>query len=211
MGDVVGDPGSNVSRRWAEWRRSVDLDRYDARWQAMADRGEHVHGEADFVDWLLSHESSTSSRILDAGCGTGRLAIELTRRGHRCVGVDLDPDMIERARAKAPTLEWHVADLATLSVGGEFDVAVMAGNIPLFCAPGMQRSIVASIASHLRVGGFLVCGWSQETSVDAYRESDLTRDAESVGLEVVHRFSTWDRRPFETDSDYAVIVARRRT
>ncbi|MEY2710749.1 MAG: hypothetical protein RL487_532, partial [Actinomycetota bacterium] len=33
---------------------------------------------------------------------------------------------------------------------------------------------------------------------------------ESVGLEVVHRFSTWDRRPFGTDSDYAVIVARRR-
>jgi len=78
-GDVVGDPGSNVSRRWAEWRRSVDLDRYDARWQAMADRGEHVHGEADFVDWLLSHESSTSSRILDAGCGTGGVVIEVAR------------------------------------------------------------------------------------------------------------------------------------
>ena len=44
-------------------------------------------------------------RVLDAGCGTGRVAIELARRGIEVVGVDADPDMLERARRRAPQLD----------------------------------------------------------------------------------------------------------
>ena len=209
-----GVPGLGVSERWAEWRRRVDLDKYDSRWQAMADRGESVHGEADFVDWLietLTEPNATERvlRVLDAGCGTGRLAIELTRRGYRTLGVDLDPDMVERAGHKAPDLRWRVGDLAELDLGETFEVAVMAGNIPLFCAPGVQAGIIASIARHLGPGGLLVCGWSQETRPDAYLVKHLERDAADAGMETVHRFSTWDRGGFDPGGDYAVIVARR--
>ena len=42
-------PGSGVSERWIEWRRTVDLIKYDQRWDAMAARGDSIHGEADFV------------------------------------------------------------------------------------------------------------------------------------------------------------------
>lgn len=200
-----------VSPRWVEWRRTVDLDRYDARWQAMADRGEPVHGEADFVDWLVGEHfgGQMSVRVLDAGCGTGRLAIELVNRGHSAFGVDLDPDMIGRAAQKAPHIGWKVADLATLELGERFDLAVMAGNIPLFCAPGAQGGIVGAVAAHLCDGGMLVCGWSQERGEGSYRAEHFEADAVSAGLTLVARFSTWDRDPFDRSRDYAVMVARR--
>ena len=200
-----------VSPRWVEWRRSIDLDRYDARWRAMADRGEPVHGEADFVDWLVGAHLADRSpiRVLDAGCGTGRLAIELVNRGHSAVGVDLDPDMIERAMAKAPHIGWRVADLASFELGESFDLAIMAGNIPLFCAPGSQPRIIAAVAAHLNEGGLLVCGWSQEDGDGAYRAENFEADLARAGLTLVARFSTWDREPFDATRDYAVMVARR--
>ena len=101
-------PGWQVSPRWIEWRRTVDLLKYDERFTAMAERGDSIHGEADFVERLFPQQKIS---LLDAGCGTGRLAIEMTSRGHHAVGVDLDPDMIARARSKASDIEWHVADL----------------------------------------------------------------------------------------------------
>lgn len=212
MTDSSDVPGSAVSARWVEWRKSVDLDKYDARWRAMADRGEAVHGEADLVDWLvdgwLAHREVVD--VLDAGCGTGRLAIELVRRGYRAVGVDLDADMVERARSKSPSdITWHVADLSRVRLDDRFDVAVMAGNIPLFCEPGTQSAIVANMASHLRPGGLLVCGWTQETHDGAYRADRFAADARSTGLTVEHLFATWDRRPAGLADDYAVVVARR--
>src|SRR5919204_5229355 len=60
----------------------------DAPYEARARAGENVHGEADFV------ESFHPGSVLDAGCGTGRVAIELARRGIEVVGVDLDPGML---------------------------------------------------------------------------------------------------------------------
>ena len=121
-------PGSGVSERWIEWRRTVDLIKYDQRWDAMAARGDSIHGEADFVERLIGDRKV---RLLDAGCGTGRLAIEMVKRGHHAIGADLDPDMIGRAATKAPHIDWHVADLSELRLDSKFDVIVMAGNIPL--------------------------------------------------------------------------------
>ena len=97
---------------WAQWRRQVDLDGYDERWARMAAAGENPHGEADLV---CRFDPAT---VLDGGCGTGRVAIELARRGIDVVGVDLDTDMLARARAKAPELTWVEADLATWSWAG---------------------------------------------------------------------------------------------
>lgn len=195
----------------------MDLDRYDRRWDDMVARGESVHGELDFIERTVA---GTTVDLLDAGCGTGRLAIEAQRRGHRCVGVDLDRDMIERARLKAPHLEWHHADLATVDLGRTFDVVVMAGNIPLFCAPGTQAAIVANLARHLRAGGRLICGFSIEDGPDAYRASDFRRDAETAGLSLESLHSAWDASPLPDESvadadavldGYAVVVCRRGT
>ena len=55
---------------------------YDDRFDRLASAGVDVHGEAALVD------SYGPGSVLDAGCGTGRVAIELSRRGHPVVGVD---------------------------------------------------------------------------------------------------------------------------
>jgi 2-polyprenyl-3-methyl-5-hydroxy-6-metoxy-1,4-benzoquinol methylase len=224
-------PGSSVSPRWVEWRRTVDLTKYDQRFDAMAARGENVHGEADAVTRLIEkhldvhdhvhdhdHDPRRSVRVLDAGCGTGRLAIELERRGHAVTAVDLDPDMIDKARDKSTAVTWLVGDLSTMDVttrGGLFDVIVMAGNILNFCAPGTQKSIVHNMVGHLVDGGLLVCGWSQENRDDSYLWTHLVRDARDVGANLAEAWTNWDgdTMPSSTlggvevrSSDYAVIT-----
>lgn len=57
--------------RWREL--DVDPEGYAARFAAMAESGESVHGEADFVERLVE----PGARVLDAGCGTGRIAVRL--------------------------------------------------------------------------------------------------------------------------------------
>ncbi len=199
-------PGEHVSVRWAEWRRSVDLDKYDARWESMAARGESVHGEADAVTRLVrEHFDGRSITILDAGCGTGRLGIELANRGHVVVGVDLDADMIDRARRKRADIDWHVADLATFETPRRFEVVVMAGNIPNFCQPGEQGRIVANLARLLAAGGLMLCGWSQENRPDSYHARHFIADAESNGLSLVSAWKNWEGERFD-DGDYAVVV-----
>src|SRR5512140_1735847 len=84
---------------------------YDERFERLASSGADVHGEASLVEALLA-ERGEGRRVLDAGCGTGRVAIELARRGHAVVGVDLDADMLAVAKANAPELTWVRCDLA---------------------------------------------------------------------------------------------------
>ncbi|HTN78213.1 MAG TPA: class I SAM-dependent methyltransferase, partial [Acidimicrobiales bacterium] len=100
-----------------------DGDDYQKQFDDLAEQGVDVHGEADFV-MRFAPES-----VLDAGCGTGRVARELARRGVSVVGVDADASMVDTARRLSPELEWHVADLATLDLGRTFAVVVMAGNV----------------------------------------------------------------------------------
>ncbi|NCZ68595.1 MAG: class I SAM-dependent methyltransferase [Actinobacteria bacterium] len=220
-------PGSEVSERWVEWRRTVDLVKYDQRWESMAARGENVHGEADAVTRLIElhvvdrvgADGPRVCHVLDAGCGTGRLAVELERRGHIVTAIDLDPDMVERARAKSSAIRWLVGDLAKLDdvidADDGYDVIVMAGNILNFCAPGSQTTIVHNLVRHLAAGGMLVCGWSQELREDAYLWTDFVRDARELGANLAETWTNWDgdTMPASTlggepvrSSDYAVIA-----
>ena len=98
-----------MTTRWqdAEVSRGAE---YDARWEEMAASGDNIHGEADLVGFLLA--GSGGHRVLDAGCGTGRVAIELSRRGFAVAAVDADPEMLAAAREKAPQLSWARCDLA---------------------------------------------------------------------------------------------------
>ena len=202
-------PGRNVSARWAEWRAKIDLDKYDARWGAMAERGDNVHGEADALTRLIDvHFAGRVCRVLDAGCGTGRPAVELERRGHAVTAIDLDADMVDKARPKSRTVSWMVGDLSVIDLSERFDIVVMIGNILNFCEPGLQTAIVRNLTRHLGDGGLLVCGWSQEARPDSYRMTHFVADATSVGVQVVDQWRNWDGESFD-DGDYAVVVGCR--
>jgi 2-polyprenyl-3-methyl-5-hydroxy-6-metoxy-1,4-benzoquinol methylase len=127
---------------------------------AIAASGKDMHGEASFVEAL------GVGSVLDAGCGTGRVAIELARRGLEVVGLDADPGMLSAARAKAPDLEWVLADLSDFELSAadgpgprRFDCVVMAGNVMIFVAPGTEGAVLERTAAHLRPGGLVVAGF----------------------------------------------------
>ena len=176
-----------------------DGDAYQARFDALAAEGADLHGEADLV------ASLGPASVLDAGCGTGRVGIELARRGLDVAGVDLDPSMLATARRLAPTLAWHEADLATLDLGRTFDVVVMAGNVVLFTAPGAQAAVVAGAARHVAPGGALVAGFGLGRG---YALSDYEQACAAAGLVGEERWATWDRDPWPGDGSYVVAVHR---
>jgi SAM-dependent methyltransferase len=158
---------------------------YDERWRILAESGHTIHGEADLVTDLLSATGGHS--VLDAGCGTGRVAVELSRRGFAVTGVDADPEMLEPARGKDSRLAWFGADLADPgeTAPGPFDLILLAGNVMIF------------------PGGLLVAGFSLQPGRLALADyDDLARAA---GLRLLSRWATWDREPF-VDADYAVSV-----
>ncbi len=175
-------------------------DDYQSRFDALAAEGRDVHGEADFVADLLPHS------VLDAGCGTGRVAIELAHRGVAVVGVDGDESMLATARLRGPDIEWIQADVTALDLGRTFDVVVMAGNVPLFTPQGTQSALVAGAARHVAPDGVLVAGFQLGRG---YELAEYDDHCAAAGLELDHRFAAWDRDPFPGDGSYAVSVHRR--
>jgi SAM-dependent methyltransferase len=190
---------------WSEHRGPRGAE-YDQRWERLAASGENIHGEVD----LVLHYRPAS--VLDAGCGTGRVAIELDRRGVDVVGTDLDDAMLASARAKAPHLTWVSADLATLDLADEggarrrFDLAVLAGNVMIFVAPGTEGTVLARLADHLVADGLLVAGF--QLGGGRLALADYDRLATAAGFELVDRFATWSGDAFADGGDYAVSVHR---
>lgn len=177
-------------------------DDYDLRFAERAAAGLDVHGEADFVAAL------GPTTVLDGGCGTGRVAIELAERGIAVVGVDVDAAMLGTARAKAPSLDWRHGDLAEVALpASAFDVIVLAGNVMIFVEPGTEEAVVANLAPALVDGGALVAGFQLRD--DRISVDDYDRCCARAGLVLAERWSTWDRQPWSSGGDYAVSVHRR--
>jgi SAM-dependent methyltransferase len=180
---------------------SWDGDAYQRRFDDLAASGTDVHGEADLVVRL------GPSSVLDAGCGTGRVAAELHRRGIEVVGIDRDASMIETARRVAPGVAFSIVDVADADLGRTFALVVMAGNVPLFTPTGTQADLVAGCARHLSAGGMLLAGFQLGRGYPLERYDEHCRAA---GLVLEQRWSTWDGSAFTTDADYAVSLHRHR-
>ena len=199
---MSNDDEHSVSEQWSRWRAETDLEEYYSRWRRLEATGHSPHGEAEFIESL--HPRS----VLDAGCGMGRVAIELARRGIDVVGVDLDDDLLGFARRLQPSISWLREDLATMDLGRCFDVVAMPGNVMIFCRTDDRCAIVRNAATHLESEGLLVAGF-QLVDGDAALSLDEYDDiCAAAGLELAERWSTWDKEPYR-DGTYAVSVHRR--
>lgn len=177
---------------------------YIERFRAMAAEGKDLDGEARFVDAMVPR----GARILDAGCGPGRVGGRLVALGHQVIGVDIDPELIAAAEVDHPNAIWLSRDLAVLDLASEgiatqFDVIVSAGNVMTFLDPATRRAVLGRLLAHLASDGRLVVGFGADRG---YEFDDFFADAASVGLRDELRLSSWDLRPFGTASRFLVAV-----
>lgn len=121
-----------------------DAEQYDARHHYVSDYG------ASLVNLL---EPKPGERILDFGCGTGRLTHEIAERGAEVTGIDNSPEMIAQARSKHPDLNFELVDGLTYRPRAPFD-AVFSNAVLHWVKP--PEAAVESIAAALKPGGRLV-------------------------------------------------------
>ncbi len=177
---------------------------YVERFRSMAAEGKDLDGEARMVDAMVGR----GARILDAGCGPGRVGGALHAAGHTVVGVDVDPVLIAAAEEDHPGPTWLVGDLAELDLGargivGLFDVVVCAGNVMGFLAPSTRGAVVERMAAHLAADGRAVIGFGLDRG---YPLEEFLVHVAAAGLQLDLRLSTWDLRPFEDENDFIVAV-----
>ncbi|MEV5814858.1 class I SAM-dependent methyltransferase [Streptomyces mutabilis] len=199
--------------RWEQLTGGRSGEEYAARFAELAERGQDVHGEARLCATLVP----PGARVLDAGCGTGRVLIQLAQLGYDGVGVDQDASMLAVARRNAPRLTWLQADLADFDpaaagVGSGFDLVVAAGNVFPLLAPGTESAVAARLAQALRPGGLLVAGFGLDQEhlpvPPSLTLADYDAHCAEAGLTLTDRFATWDADPYD-GGGYAVSVHRR--
>lgn len=180
---------------------------YVERFRQMAAQGQDLEGEARLLDAMLPR----GARVLDAGCGPGRVGAALHARGHVVVGVDVDPVLVQAARHDHPGPTWLVGDLAHLDLAADgepepFDAAVLAGNVMVFLAPETEAEVLRRVAGHVVPDGRVVTGFhtNRDLSLDAFDAA-----VAEAGLRLEHRFATWDLVAWHDGADFAVSVLRR--
>lgn len=192
MQKVAADPGHS------QW--------YIDRFRAMERAGKDLAGEARFIDAMAER----GARILDAGCGPGRVGGYLAAAGHDVVGVDVDPALIAAAEQDHPGPRWLVGDLAELDlpargIAEPFDLIVSAGNVMTFLAPSTRTQVLSRLRAHLGTGGRAVIGFGAGRE---YEHTEFLDDAFRAGLVPDLLLSTWDVRPFTEGSDFLVAILR---
>jgi len=133
-------------------------------------RGIAGHYDLHMMDWwaqtyggrlqtLLDQRGLTGSKVLDAGCGTGTLALALAKKGYRVTGVDLSAGLLDVARRKDvdQSVRWLHGDITTLDLGETFDVITSVADVlnHLETLDAWERAF-RSFAAHLRPGGTLL-------------------------------------------------------
>lgn len=201
-----------IRTRWSEVSGGIDAAHaYQRRFDELVDRGADIDGEARFVTGLRP----PPARILDAGCGTGRIATKLTALGHDVVGVDADPAMIEVARERDDVTRFVHADLVDLTLNAQtFDIILLAGNVVPFLADDTLVEVLRRMREHLTLDGVLVSGWSlpghQPEGAAAVSADAYDRAALAAGLVLTSHYASWDAERWPGDGSYALTLHRRR-
>ena len=206
----MSGPETSPPSRWAQHGSAVSGAEYAACFDALAAAGTDPHGEAS----MCARLAAPGARILDAGCGTGRVAVRLAELGYRCVGLDSDEAMLAHARTLSSSVEWVLADLSTpVDLDGTFDLAVAAGNVIPLVAPGTEPAVLRALSGYLAPGGLLVAGFGLDAAhlplpAAPFGLAEYDEWCSAAGFVLDQRLSTWDGKPWD-DGGYAVSVHRR--
>ena len=109
--------------------------------------------EADSFEALAG---AAPKRILDVGCGTGRLASRLAGLGHHVTGAEPAVLMLEQARRRpgGKQVSWVCSDAASLSVPTRFDLILLAGHVfQVFLGDDEARDVLGNLRAHLARDG----------------------------------------------------------
>jgi SAM-dependent methyltransferase len=206
--------------RWEQARsfeRAEGQGGYGAHFARLMAEGVDIEGEARLADTLAPRHAD----ILDAGSGMGRVGAALAARGHRVVGVDFDPEILDQSRRTFPELplvESRLDELTPekLREAGHptaYDLVVCVGNVMILLAPDTERAVLANLAALLAPEGRLLVGFALSGAPSEFARpyplAEFVADYEAVGLALVHRFATYDLQPFTENSTYAVHVLQR--
>ena len=113
---------------------------------------------AVIVNWLVERGVVPGSTLLDAGCGTGRYARELARRGYLVHGIDVSLDLLEEAKRSAgqsPQITFTPGNILALPASRD-DAVLCRGVLNDLVDDGDRRSAFASFAQALRRNGVLI-------------------------------------------------------
>jgi ubiquinone/menaquinone biosynthesis C-methylase UbiE len=151
-----------------------------------------------------------SSAALDVGCGVGRWSLELSRRGHEVLGLDLSPSMLAQAKVRADgqgaRCAFELGDVNTLDLGRKFDLVVCVTVLQHILNPKDARGAITRLAAHLAPGGTLVLLEAAptrsssrcDTAVFRARTLEWYRDAlQAAGMSVAAEAGV-DPMPFKT-------------
>lgn len=198
------------------WEMSTTPRGYGARFAELLLTGEDIEGEARLADALLPR----AARVLDAGCGMGRIAAALQRRGHHVVAADLDHELLAQAAKTYPELTLVQERVETLSAPAlaaaghpsAYDLVVCVGNVMILGVPGSERDMLAAMRDLLAPDGRILVGFHTFVALEHAREYDVEEfalDCAAVGLAVEARFGGYDLRRFDPAGDYAVHILSR--
>lgn len=161
----------------------------------------HTEGEVSFL--LSLYPVPPGSHFLDVGCGTGRHAIELAKRGHRVTGIDQSAGMLQVARAKARREgvepEFIQADARDFTLDRQFDYAICLceGGFGLLergeDAEAHDGAILHNIAAHLKPNApFVMTALNGYTAIRQMTDEHVTGGAFDPATMVSFYMDEWD-------------------
>lgn len=139
------------------------MNSYDALadWYDSLTEDVDYEGLHDYICAIMKRRGVLPRRILDMACGTGSLSLLFAEEGYHVQGIDLSPDMVRRAQAKADELQLSVTytcgDMADFTVSQPVDLLVcMLDSFNYLTTLEKGRSAICGFASALTPGGLLI-------------------------------------------------------